>query len=135
VVALVGFTWTSSFSVAELLERVNTLTMHWLDSSMPLLREGWTGQQISVGRMLLAMLLVLFGVNLSRGRLIALIRERNVPLARKYGFVVKWVRSYAGNLLWLFGWLPAILVGLLSVVSAIGYVFFNLPFLFKARNQ
>lgn len=126
--------WDTTFSVAEVVQRINTSTLRWLDESVPFIG-GWTEMEISIGQILLAISLAVVGGMLTRGRLIAFIRERNLNLARKIGFVAKWSRSYAGNLLWFFGWFPAILVGIITLLSGLGYVLINLPFLRMTRSR
>lgn len=134
VIAYVYHSWNTTLSVAAIVQNISTSTLHWLDGSVPFIG-GWTGMEVSIGQILLAICLAAIGGILTRGRLIALIRERNFGLARKIGFVAKWSRSYAGNLLWFFGWLPAIIVGIITVLSGIGYALMNLPFLRMTRSD
>lgn len=132
--AYIYLSWEATFSVAGVAQRVNSSILQWVDKSIPFIG-GWTEMEISIGQILLAIGLAIVGGMLTRGRLISFIRERNVGLARKIGFVAKWSRSYAGNLLWLFGWFPAIFVGIITLISGLGYAFMHLPFLKMTRSR
>ena len=107
-----------------------------LHRMVPAIPELWS-PSASERPLVLATLVALAGLAFLVGK-VRRPRERlrtgpKARVARRFVTVRKWFRAMSGNVLWVAWGLPALVAAAASVLAAVAYVFFHLPFMRATR--
>jgi len=138
VAALGGFIWQTldvRVSVRDMITWLADRATDWVQGVIPWLGEEWVNYTLSVGLAIPAAFLTVFMAKKVWPSLIARFRYRYPRVARKFVFVVKWVRSLWLNVLWLLGGAPLWIAFGGAAIAWVSYLFYSLPFLAKTRNR
>jgi hypothetical protein len=127
---LVAATWSTRWSAADVVAGLASLVIVWI-GAIPWLGPLMVDWSVSIGAAILALVV---------GAAVAMevwpwvtkrFAHHHPRLLRGIASSVKWIRSYLGNLLWLFGLTP-LWIALGGVALAwISYLFYSRPFLAK----
>lgn len=132
---IVWETWGVRLSVSDVITWLANQTIEWVEGLLPWLAPGWGNYAASVGAAILVAIAAGLIAKEFWPRLIGRFRYRYPRVARKVIFTVKWLRSFATNLLWLLGGAPVWIALVGSAAAWISYIFFYLPFRCKTRNR
>lgn len=136
--ALGGVVWQTldvRVSVRGMITWLADRATDWVQGVIPWLGEEWVNYAGSIGLTILGIFMAVLIVKGAWPWLIARFRHQYPRVARKFVFAVKWVRSYAANLLWLVGGAPLLIALGGAAIAWVSYLFYSLPFLAKTRNR
>ena len=131
---LIWLMWDIKASPREILNRGFDLILIWFEKTMPWFGTSWTERDIPIGVLVLITLLVLLIVK-AMSKLPQILRARWWRGYRGYLFVSKLLRSFRGNILWLFGWFPVLFAIIVALFATLNHIFYYLPFKWYTRNK
>ncbi|HXG45615.1 MAG TPA: patatin-like phospholipase family protein [Gemmatimonadales bacterium] len=127
------FAGTARFSVKGLAVGIAAGAVEAAEAWVPFLRWGWSDWTVPGWVLVLAVVVAVASWVAGRRLLERLLRQPVLQWARRVAVAGRWVRGYAGNLLWPFGLAPAGLALLASAIAWVSYLGFDLPFRWSAR--
>lgn len=133
--AIVWKTWHLRLSMRDVITWLASRAMKWIEGIVPFSGPRWVDYSIWVGGAVLVVIGTGWIARVVWPWLIARFGDRFPRPTRKFVFAIKWVRSYAMNLLWLLGGAPLWIAFGGAAVAWISYIFYALPFLSKTRNR
>jgi len=134
IAGLLWLLWDVKASPRDILNRGFDLILIWFEKTMPWFGESWTERVIPVGMLVLITLVVLLTFR-ALPKLTQTLRDRWWRGYRGYLQISKMMRSFRGNILWLFGWFPVLFSVTVALVATLNHLFYYLPFKWYTRNK